>query len=87
MLAIIEHNPINPLTRKIVRDCPYDENAILLSHHESVERLDRVGLKKVKVRFLVFVPSSMKILAPLEALLVWCPLGAQYLAYGKRKEA
>ncbi|HXK17202.1 MAG TPA: class I SAM-dependent methyltransferase, partial [Polyangiaceae bacterium] len=29
-LVVFEHNPLNPLTRKVVRDCPFDDDAILL---------------------------------------------------------
>ena len=30
-LIIFEHNPLNPITRKIVKECEYDEDAILLT--------------------------------------------------------
>lgn len=39
MLAIFEHNPGNPVTRKIVRDCPFDEGVTLISPNSSVKRL------------------------------------------------
>src|SRR5688572_1460466 len=30
-LYIFEHNPFNPVTRRVVNNCPFDEDAILLS--------------------------------------------------------
>src|SRR5438128_391512 len=34
-LVIFEHNPINPLTRWVVSQCPFDEDAILLPNGET----------------------------------------------------
>jgi hypothetical protein len=28
---IFEHNPINPVTRHLVKNCPFDADAVLLS--------------------------------------------------------
>jgi 2-polyprenyl-3-methyl-5-hydroxy-6-metoxy-1,4-benzoquinol methylase len=85
-LSIIEHNPLNPMTRKIVRDCPFDENAILLPASESRDRLARAIGPVVRVRFILFFPVALRALMPLETLLRWCPAGAQYLAYAFKTE-
>lgn len=84
-LSIIEHNPINPLTRKVVRDCPFDENAILLYSGEARQRLEKAVGGQGHVRFTLFFPARVKALSPLESLLGWCPLGAQYLAHIRKK--
>jgi 2-polyprenyl-3-methyl-5-hydroxy-6-metoxy-1,4-benzoquinol methylase len=34
-LVVFEHNPINPLTRWAVSQCPFDEDALLLSNRET----------------------------------------------------
>lgn len=83
-MAIIERNPLNPLTRKIVRDGPFEENAFPVHAWESLACLKRIGLRKLRVRFAAFVPDSLNVLAPVEALLGWCPLGGQYIAYARR---
>src|SRR5262249_59211928 len=43
LVAIFEHNPWNPLTRKAVRDCPFDEDAVLLSRPNARRLLDGAG--------------------------------------------
>ncbi len=43
-IVIFEHNPSNPVTRKIVNDCPYDEDAVLLKLSNLKTLLVDVGL-------------------------------------------
>lgn len=79
---LFEHNPLNPLTRKVVRDCPFDEDAILLSSGETIELLRDAGFKQVKVDYIVFFPRAFALLRPLEKHLSKIPLGAQYVVHG-----
>jgi len=79
---IFEHNPLNPLTQKVVRDCPFDDDAILLSRAESLSLLKAGGFTSTDVRYIVFFPKLLAFMRPLEKLLVKVPLGAQYVAYG-----
>ena len=43
VFAIIEHNPLNPATRLIVRRLPMDRNAILLGARETRRLLRAAG--------------------------------------------
>ncbi len=75
-----EHNPKNPFTRKVVRECPFDEDAVLLkpSYHKKLINASKLNLNKTK--FTLFFPRH-KIFKPflgIENLLSWCPIGAQY---------
>lgn len=75
-----EHNPNNPLTRKVVRECPFDEDAVLLkpSYHKSI--IANSDLNLVKLSYTLFLPRH-KLFKPfltIEKLLSWCPIGAQY---------
>lgn len=75
-----EHNPNNPLTRKVVRECPFDEDAVLLkpAYHKGI--IHKSPLKLEKVKYTLFFPRH-KLFKPfltLENLLSWCPIGAQY---------
>lgn len=79
---IFEHNPLNPLTRKVVRDCPFDEDAILLPRRESVSLLGGAGFSEVHVDYIVFFPRPLGFLRPLERAMTAVPLGAQYVARG-----
>lgn len=77
-LAIFEHNPVNPVTRKIVRDCPFDEGVTLISPRRLRHRLTAAGWEGLRKRYISFVPPKLKRLKLLERFLSWCPLGGQY---------
>jgi 2-polyprenyl-3-methyl-5-hydroxy-6-metoxy-1,4-benzoquinol methylase len=81
-LVIFEHNPANPLTRRAVERCPFDEKAILLPPRETVSYLDQKGFLEVRLNYIVFFPHSLRWLRALESLLTWCPFGAKYAAIG-----
>jgi ubiquinone/menaquinone biosynthesis C-methylase UbiE len=75
-----EHNPNNPLTRKVVNECPFDEDAVLLkpSYHKMITI--KSGLNIKNINFTLFLPRH-KLFKPflgLEKFLTWCPIGAQY---------
>jgi SAM-dependent methyltransferase len=78
MLYIFEHNTLNPVTRKIVRECPWDEDAILLKPSELKTLFANSNLIFKKLKYTLFFPSFLKFLRPLEKLLTWLPLGGQY---------
>lgn len=78
LVAIIEHNPINPLTQWIVRTCPFDENAVLVRSGRLAGLLRNVGLVEQERRFILFTPFASAFFRRLEGLLGWLPLGAQY---------
>jgi SAM-dependent methyltransferase len=77
-LLVYEHNPWNPLTRKAVRECPFDENAQLMSAATLRRRAHAAGFTDVRVRYRVFFPAVLSWLRPLEGWLGWLPAGAQY---------
>lgn len=81
-MIVFEHNPANPLTRRAVRLCPFDENATLLPAQETKQCLARTGFESVRVNYIVFFPRALNWLRPLEKALGWFPLGAQYAAVG-----
>lgn len=80
-LFVFEHNLLNPLTVKSVRDCPFDEDAILLPRHELLGLARQAGFAGVDARYIVFFPHALAALRPLEPWLGWLPLGAQYVVH------
>lgn len=80
-LFVFEHNTLNPLTLKAVRDCPFDEDAILLPKKELVQLTDRGGYGDVDTQYIVFFPRILSYLRPLEPSLGWIPFGAQYVVH------
>lgn len=78
MIVIFEHNPYNPVTRKIVSDCPYDRDAVLLKPSELRKLLIDAGLSVQRSTYCLFLPPSLQALLPFEEKLGWLPLGGQY---------
>jgi len=75
-----EHNPNNPITRKVVRECEFDGDAVLLKPSYSKSITNNSGLKTEKLSYTLFFPRHklFKIFLGLEKILTWCPIGAQY---------
>lgn len=83
-LALFEHNPANPVTRRAVDRCPFDESAILLPMREAIGYLSHAGLRLQRRDFIVFMPRFLAWFRPLEPWLAWLPLGAQYVLIGEK---
>jgi SAM-dependent methyltransferase len=83
VLAVFEHNPLNPLTVSAVNNCPFDENARLIMPWSLRNRLRDAGFAAAKVQFCVFFPGPLRALRATEALLRWCPVGAQYAVFAQ----
>jgi ubiquinone/menaquinone biosynthesis C-methylase UbiE len=81
-LFIFEHNPFNPLTVRVVNNCPFDENAHLIRGAEMKRRLLTAGFASATTRYRVFFPHFLRALRPLEGALAWLPLGGQYFVRG-----
>lgn len=77
-LDVFEHNPYNPVTRRIVSTCPFDADAVLLKPDELRRLFENAGLRLQRKTFCLFVPPRLKWLLPLEKYLGWLPLGGQY---------
>ena len=79
-LIIFEHNTYNPVTRKIVKDCIFDNNAILLKDKDFRIQIKSHGFKNLIRRFTIFFPrkAPFKGLIKLERYLGWCMFGGQY---------
>lgn len=76
---LFEHNPLNPLTLKAVRDCPFDEDAILLPRNESLELVRAAKFADRCARYIVFFPAALASFRSFEPWLGFIPIGAQYV--------
>jgi 2-polyprenyl-3-methyl-5-hydroxy-6-metoxy-1,4-benzoquinol methylase len=85
-LFLFEHNPFNPLTRRAVATCPFDDDAILLWPWQARSVLARGGLTDVRLEYIVFFPRALAFLRRLEPRLAWLPLGAQVMAVGRKPD-
>lgn len=82
-LFLYEHNPWNPLTRWVVRRCPFDKDASLLNQSACRHLLQAGGFRPVDGGGLIFFPSEAAAWQSWEARwLRRIPLGAQFYVTG-----
>ena len=85
VVALFEHNPLNPLTRLAVSRCEFDEGVELLGPGEAAALLSDAGLTPLERRYIVFFPWPRPRAMRLEAHLGRLPLGAQHVVAARRK--
>jgi 2-polyprenyl-3-methyl-5-hydroxy-6-metoxy-1,4-benzoquinol methylase len=78
-IVVFEHNPINPLTRWAVSQCPFDDGAVLLPARETMSYVRADGFRELCRDYIVFFPRWLAWFRRLEPSLRWCALGAQYV--------
>jgi SAM-dependent methyltransferase len=81
-LVIFEHNPLNPVTQRLVSTCPFDADAVLLGMSETERRLRQSGFKIDRKAYCLFFPGALAAMRLLERWLGWLPLGGQYFVSG-----
>lgn len=84
VLAIYEHNPLNPLTVRAVNTCPLDVNARLIRGATMRKRAVAGGWEDAHVDYKLFFPAILAALRPMERHLEWLGLGAQYRMMARR---
>ena len=78
VLAIYEHNPLNPLTVHAVNTCPLDQNANLIRAGKLRQECLLAGWSRASIGYRVFFPHFLASLRPMERGLEWLCIGAQY---------
>jgi SAM-dependent methyltransferase len=84
LVAVFEHNPLNPLTQRVVRGCAFDEDVELLPRRELASLLRAAGLEDMTGEYLLFFPWRGRLFEAAERTLTGLPLGAQYVVAGRR---
>jgi len=82
-VVVFEHNTWNPLVMRIVRNHPFDRDAVFLPPSETA-RLARAAGLMPRIDFIVFFPAFLKMLRPLERYLRMLPIGGQYACVGTK---
>jgi hypothetical protein len=78
-LCVFEHNPINPVTRKIVSNCIFDEGVELIQKRSLRTLILGIGgFTTQYAGYFLFFPPRLKAFTPLEVILSWLPLGGQH---------
>lgn len=78
VVAIFEHNPRNPLTLRVVGNCEFDKDAVLLRRRETERLLAEAGFQQIASRFILTIPAKGRLLREIDRLFGRLPLGAQY---------
>lgn len=95
MIAIYEMNPLNPLTRHVVKTNEIDRAVNLDGYRKSLypttfypwetrSLLTQAGFRIRRQEYLVFFPKVLSFLLPLERFLAKIPLGGLYSVFGMK---
>lgn len=87
LALVIEHNPWNPVTRRIVNRCPIDKDAVLLSRPKTVDLFRRAGAARVQARSILSVPPKTDVLMRIDNMFGTLPFGAQYWCLAQKASA
>jgi SAM-dependent methyltransferase len=82
LVCLIEHNPLNPLTRLAVARCEFDRDAILLHAGRTRALMADAGLHDARSHYFLLLPSAAPLARRVEHSLRRIPLGAQYIVSG-----
>ncbi len=83
-IYVFEHNPRNPLVRFVIARTPIDENAVLLDAREVRHGLIDVARYDLHTDYLMFMPPGIPFLRPIDRVLAWLPMGAQYVVAARK---
>ena len=78
IVFIIEHNPMNPFTKFIFKNCIFDKDAKMLSSSYLRNIMLNQGFTKTKLDFILFTPPTLKYFSFVDKYFKIIPFGAQY---------
>src|SRR5258706_7487967 len=84
LVAVFEHNPLNPLTRYVVANNEMDLGVTLLGVRRLEKLIRSAGCSEVRSNYIFFTPFGNRFFRWLDRSLAWFPLGAQYLTLAER---
>jgi SAM-dependent methyltransferase len=82
-LYVFEHNPKNPLTRKVFETCEFDVGCKMINSALFIKMCADSGYNTIIRRYILFFPKFLSFFSSLEKYLKWCPVGAQYYIKAK----
>lgn len=81
VVAVFEHNPLNPLTRRAVNTCEIDRDAVLLSPRETMALLREAANADPEISYYLFSPLGGVFGRAFDRGLRGLPLGGQYAGW------
>jgi SAM-dependent methyltransferase len=86
VFCLIEHNPWNPVTQLIVKRCPVDSGAELLSPSRAVRLISSAGLELIETAYFLYFPERVfKGMARIEHFLRRWPMGGQFATFSRKR--
>lgn len=88
VVSIFEHNPLNPITRRIFERAEIDQGCQMIPAKQLHRMFTEAGFTDVRCTYMLFVPESLAAwLGFIEPYLGWLPLGGQYFVSGTKTVA
>ena len=85
LFCLIEHNPWNPVTQLIVRRCPIDEDAELLSMRQVTTLMQGGGFTVLDSSYFLYLTERLfDRFGKSENLLRRCPMGGQFAVLARK---
>lgn len=85
-VCIFEHNPFNPVTKRIFQRAPLDRGCHMIEPARLRRLFSEAGLGDMEQGYILFVPKPLwKWLGFVEPWLAWLPLGGQYFLSGQKR--
>jgi SAM-dependent methyltransferase len=82
LFCLIEHNPWNPVTQAIVKRCPVDSDAELLTASAAARLFRSMDLEILETAYFLYFPESIfRRISRIEQSLRSWPLGGQYAIF------
>lgn len=80
IILICEHNPYNPVTQIIFKNCSFDKGCKLLSPSAIKKICIETKINYLKTDFILFFPENLKLFIGFERYLNKIPFGVQYIS-------
>jgi SAM-dependent methyltransferase len=86
VFCLIEHNPWNPVTQLIVKRCPVDLDAELLTARRATRLIRSAGLELLETAYFLYFPERLfKRMALMEHSLRRWPFGGQFATFCRKE--
>ncbi len=87
LVAVFEHNPANPMTRRAVSGCELDAGVVLLWPRQVLDLLVGAGATRGRIDYLLFTPLGGTPGILIDRVLRRIPLGGQHVVVAEAPSA
>ena len=85
LVCVFEHNPLNPITRRVFRRAPIDRGCEMIPRRQLEEVFVGAGLQRIRHGYVLFAPEAVDRRIHIDPYLEWLPLGGQYYVCGESR--